>query len=96
MWNPSSPKLVNFEVDEAGRLAAFRARFGRSFDAGTAEEEVVEKAEQGEGETEKEKRKQDQQQQLEEEDDNLLDLISSFGQEEAPLPEPKAKGKGRK
>lgn len=34
LWNPSSKELLNVEEDEAGRLAGFRARFGRSFDAG--------------------------------------------------------------
>src|SRR5699024_9523668 len=27
LWNPSSHKLMNVEEDEAGRLAAFRAKF---------------------------------------------------------------------
>ncbi len=33
LWNPSSQKLLNVEEDEAGRLRAFRARFGRGWDA---------------------------------------------------------------
>lgn len=33
MWNPSSQKLLNVEEDEAGKLAAFRAKFGRGWDA---------------------------------------------------------------
>lgn len=33
MWNPSSQKLANVEEDEAGRLRAFRKRFGRGWDA---------------------------------------------------------------
>ena len=33
LWNPSSSKLRNVEDDEAGRLAAFRAKFGRGWDA---------------------------------------------------------------
>lgn len=33
LWNPSSQKLLNVEEDEAGRLAAFRSRFGRGWDA---------------------------------------------------------------
>lgn len=32
MWNPSSQKLMNVEEDEAGKLAAFRAKFGRGWD----------------------------------------------------------------
>lgn len=33
LWNPSSRKLLNVEEDEAGKLAAFRAKFGRGWDA---------------------------------------------------------------
>lgn len=33
LWNPSSKELLNVEDDEAGRLAGFRARFGKGFDA---------------------------------------------------------------
>ncbi|KAF2096836.1 hypothetical protein NA57DRAFT_67423 [Rhizodiscina lignyota] len=33
LWNPSSQKLMNVEEDEAGRLRAFRAKFGRGWDA---------------------------------------------------------------
>ncbi|USP73396.1 uncharacterized protein yc1106_00670 [Curvularia clavata] len=35
LWNPSSQKLLNVEEDEAGKLAAFRAKFGRGWDAET-------------------------------------------------------------
>lgn len=33
LWQPSEKSLKNVELDEAGRLAAFRERFGRAFDA---------------------------------------------------------------
>jgi hypothetical protein len=33
LWNPSSQKLANVEEDEAGRLRAFRSKFGRGWDA---------------------------------------------------------------
>ena len=112
MWNPSSSKLMNVEEDEAGRLAAFRARFGRSWDANTPVEEggsrgdekagaamdAGEKIEEGKGATaattataggtadqEAKGRAESVQQQMreeEDEEDNLLDLISAFGQEE--------------
>ncbi|KAI9849620.1 MAG: hypothetical protein M1837_002745 [Sclerophora amabilis] len=36
LWNPSSHKLANIEEDEAGRLRAFRERFGRGWDAEAA------------------------------------------------------------
>ncbi|KAF2641298.1 hypothetical protein P280DRAFT_307956 [Massarina eburnea CBS 473.64] len=32
-WHPSSQKLLNVEEDEAGKLKAFRAKFGRGWDA---------------------------------------------------------------
>lgn len=38
LWQPSEKSLKNVELDEAGRLAAFRERFGRGFDAATTEE----------------------------------------------------------
>lgn len=31
-WQPSDPSLQNVEVDEAGKLASFRKRFGGAFD----------------------------------------------------------------
>lgn len=94
LWNPSSSKLMNVEEDEAGRLAAFRARFGRSWDANAPvaesastgdvkQDAATQKAEQ---EAAKAQAKADQ-----EEEDNLLDLISSFGQEE-----PQISGKKKK
>ncbi|RJE17375.1 hypothetical protein PHISCL_10288, partial [Aspergillus sclerotialis] len=79
LWNPSSPKLVNFELDEAGRLAAFRAKFGRMWDANTPEEKEGSKdanVASGAGGDAEQQSKEDV-----EEEDNLLDLISSFGQE---------------
>lgn len=46
LWQPSEKSLKNVELDEAGRLAAFRERFGRAYDATSAEEgeEAVEAA----------------------------------------------------
>lgn len=46
LWQPSDRSLQNVELDEAGRLAAFRGRYGRGFDIqegeeGEAKEEVV-------------------------------------------------------
>lgn len=32
IWQPSNKSLRNVEVDEAGKLAAFRERFGRGWD----------------------------------------------------------------
>ncbi|KAL8717158.1 MAG: hypothetical protein Q9225_005577 [Loekoesia sp. 1 TL-2023] len=66
LWNPSSQKLLNVEADEAGRLRAFRERFGRGWDA---EKMVTRDEETGEVKEGQE----------EEEEDNLMDLISGFG-----------------
>lgn len=33
LWQPSEKALRSLELDEAGKLAAFRERFGRAFDA---------------------------------------------------------------
>ena len=38
LWQPSESSLRNVELDEAGRLAAFRGRFGRGFDIQGEEE----------------------------------------------------------
>ncbi|KAI0540105.1 hypothetical protein GGR58DRAFT_462355 [Xylaria digitata] len=35
LWNPNEKSLQNVEVDEAGKLAAFRQRFGRTWDSAT-------------------------------------------------------------
>ncbi|KZZ92473.1 hypothetical protein AAL_06099 [Moelleriella libera RCEF 2490] len=39
LWQPSEKSLRNVEVDEAGKLAAFRERFGRAFDASAQAED---------------------------------------------------------
>lgn len=44
LWNPSSKELTSVEDDEAGRLASFRARYGRLFDASKADDDMVEEA----------------------------------------------------
>ncbi|PYH42067.1 mitochondrial 54S ribosomal protein bL31m [Aspergillus saccharolyticus JOP 1030-1] len=87
MWNPSSSKLASVEKDEAGRMAAFRAKFGRSFDANVASADPA----AAEAKATKEADAKQAQAEAEEEDDNLLDLISSFGQQEAPPPQKKSK-----
>ena len=69
LWNPSSQKLLNVEADEAGRLRAFRQRFGRGWDARSATEQ------------DKDSEEFDGQDDLEQGDDSLLDLISGYGRE---------------
>lgn len=75
---------MNVEDDEAGRLAAFRARFGRSWDASAPPADAPADAEPKDPAAAKAKEEaaKAQAQAEQEEEDNLLDLISSFGQEE--------------
>lgn len=40
LWQPSEKALRNVELDEAGKLAAFRERFGSGYDGGDAEAEA--------------------------------------------------------
>ena len=122
MWNPRSKELLNVEDDEAGKLSAFRSRFGGGFDTLRAEgQDVVgkgkkepesnldvESRQQRDGETEVDARKQETRMRIEEtkrekqklrgqppeeeevgegwdfgeDDENMLDLISRFGQDE--------------
>jgi hypothetical protein len=108
LWNPSSQKLLTVEDDEAGRLAAFRARFGRAWDAtssstvttgtaGTAggqlpmttKGENVETSSSAGANAEHAKQQSELDAVVEEEDDLLLDLISSYGQEEMESLSPK-------
>lgn len=65
LWNPSSQKLLNVEEDEAGRLKAFRAKFGRGWDAESAEEGTEVEGGLSKGQQE----------------DSLIDLISGYGKE---------------
>ncbi|KAJ5322277.1 hypothetical protein N7541_007558 [Penicillium brevicompactum] len=78
LWNPSSSKLMNVEDDEAGRLAAFRAKFGRSYDAASAPADETSPDEKKDAEAEAKA--------AQAEEDNLLDLISSFGKRQPPPP----------
>jgi hypothetical protein len=94
--------LLNVEEDEAGRLAGFRARFGRGFDAGR---EAASSTKASDGavvtgtKTEEGQRVEDAGLEdngfAEEEDANLLDLISSFGQESGARSHKKGSGKGK-
>ncbi|KAI1366558.1 hypothetical protein F5Y08DRAFT_300957 [Xylaria arbuscula] len=49
LWQPNEKSLQNVEVDEAGKLAAFRERFGRGWDsvAETAEDTTTTTEQQG-------------------------------------------------
>ncbi len=61
------------ETDEAGKLRAFREKFGRGWDASKTQDIEVE-GEDGEG-------SDLQAQDSRKEEDNLMDLISGYGQE---------------
>lgn len=65
---------MNVEADDAGRLRAFRQRFGRGWDARTNIEDE-DREEGGEGREEGEEGEKGGQ------EDSLMDLISGFGQE---------------
>lgn len=86
---------MNVEEDEAGRLAAFRARFGRSFDANTPVAESGSSSKDPATKKAEEEAAKAQAQAEQEEEDNLLDLISSFGQDE-PQPTGKIADKKKK
>ncbi|KAI9845208.1 MAG: hypothetical protein M1838_001826 [Thelocarpon superellum] len=69
LWNPSSQKLANVEEDEAGRLRAFRQKFGRGWDAEALESDATMDG-------------QEEGREGEEDEGGLMDLISGFGQED--------------
>lgn len=48
LWQPSMASLRNVEEDEAGRLKAFREKFGRGWDAEEVTEDGAEAAEEEE------------------------------------------------
>ena len=91
LWNPSSQKLLSVEADEAGKLRAFREKFGRGWDASRKETERDEEiegdasAELGQDSGEVSARGSVAGQRSGE--DNLMDLISGYGRE--------AEGKGQ-
>lgn len=78
MWDPSLTKLKNLEDDDAGRLKAFRKRFGRGWDIDAPEEAEADK-EEGDG-------------QQTTAEDSLFDLISGYSTK--PVVKPKKDGKG--
>jgi hypothetical protein len=87
LWNPSSKELLNVEADEAGRLAGFRARFGRSFDSekettATSDSETPSSQDAAQTPSTGKGVELDNSGFGQEEDANLLELISSYGQAE--------------
>ncbi|KAG5975435.1 hypothetical protein E4U55_007673 [Claviceps digitariae] len=73
LWQPNEKSLRNVELDEAGKLAAFRGRYGRSFDAAASSEadgeDVPEEANADDGM------------------DDLTDLIVNYASQEGDAPQ---------
>jgi hypothetical protein len=70
MWQPSMESLKNVEEDEAGRLRAFREKFGRGWDAdatGSEDGDSVASQDGAEGG-----------------EDSLMDLISGYATSDDP------------
>lgn len=72
--------MLNIEADEAGKLRAFRERFGRGWDASRLEEKDKDDGKEKGGEEGRGLEEEDDEEK-EEEEDNLMDLISGFGTE---------------
>jgi len=71
MWQPSMSSLRNVEEDEAGRLRAFRVKFGRGWDADTTgSEEAADGVAGHDG--------------AEGAEDSLMDLISGYSNSDDP------------
>ncbi|OAP63830.1 hypothetical protein AYL99_03057 [Fonsecaea erecta] len=91
LWNPTSKELLNVEDDESGRLASFRARFGTSFDSSKTAKKTDQVApdslanppssSESRAAPTKEPTFEEEQNMFAEDDINLLDFVSSFGQE---------------
>ncbi|OAL31140.1 hypothetical protein AYO20_08375 [Fonsecaea nubica] len=106
LWNPTSKELLNVEDDESGRLASFRARFGTSFDSAKTTKKAEQDVEttptpsspspESKAAPAREPAFEEEQNMFAEDDINLLDFVSSFGQENTPQngqTQPKKSGK---
>ncbi|KAG6037096.1 hypothetical protein E4U40_006873 [Claviceps sp. LM458 group G5] len=82
LWQPTDKSLRNVELDEAGKLAAFRERFGRAFDASQSLEEAGGQ-EQGEGQKASAAPAEN-----EPAEDDLTDLITAYATEVTTSEEP--------
>jgi hypothetical protein len=86
LWQPSDKTLRNVESDEAGKLAAFRGRFGRGWDTeGTAAEGDAPATEEAKAEGEKKAEAAKAEEAVAQEDpfDSLTDLISQYADKDA-------------
>jgi hypothetical protein len=70
MWQPSMTSLRNVEEDEAGRLRAFREKFGRGWDVEAAEEGEADQVDAKDG--------------GKEDEGSLMDLISGYSNSDDP------------
>ncbi|KAI1204621.1 uncharacterized protein F4807DRAFT_446666 [Annulohypoxylon truncatum] len=103
LWQPSDRSLKSVEVDEAGKLAAFRSRFGRGWDIEkspevTELEKLEAAAEGGEGGKSgagvgKPKAPALAPEPESETGDALSDLVARYAIKEEPAPKPR-RGKG--
>jgi len=66
MWQPTLSSLRDVEQDEAGRLRAFREKFGRGWDVESKDEEGDETQDVGGASPEQK-------------EESLMDLISGYG-----------------
>ncbi|EQB46370.1 hypothetical protein CGLO_14583 [Colletotrichum gloeosporioides Cg-14] len=81
LWQPTDKSLQNVEVDEAGKLAAFRQRFGRAFDLaeGPKEAEGGDVAKAGSGKDAAAAKDKDAATAAEDDAYDLGDLIGDYG-----------------
>ncbi|KAG6172183.1 hypothetical protein E4U11_005910 [Claviceps purpurea] len=84
LWQPTDRSLRNVELDEAGKLAAFRERFGRAFDASPS----LEKEEGQEQEQEQEQKASAAPAEDEPAEDDFTDLITAYATEVTTSDEP--------
>ncbi|KAI1090768.1 hypothetical protein F5B19DRAFT_494039 [Rostrohypoxylon terebratum] len=98
LWQPSDRSLQNVEVDEAGKLAAFRGRFGRGWDMEKPPEVLAMEKLEAAAEAEEEGKKRVAP--PPEPEDALSDLVSKYAmnpREKKKLrPRPKTQGKAEK
>ncbi|KAK0626749.1 hypothetical protein B0T14DRAFT_423282 [Immersiella caudata] len=88
LWQPTDKTLKNVESDEAGKLAAFRGRFGRGWDTEGAAAEggaaaVPQEQKEGEGKKAEASAKAEEPVAQQDPFDSLTDLISQYVDKDA-------------
>lgn len=90
-WQPSEVSLKNIEVDEAGKLASFRGRFGTQYDLGedpVADEAIVKKDSKASKDAKAEAEAEAEAERKEKEKDavdSFSELMASYVREEPSL-----------